>query len=98
MTLTRYFGCLMRSQVEHLSAVLGQFVFGQLKRPTLGATLDFGFDGSWYEKSFVRGEASFVQPVGYTLGDVFGNQNRNPAQVRGLIESGLLSEPGPARL
>ena len=40
MTLTRYFGCLMRSQVEHLSAVLGQFVFGQLKRPTLGATLD----------------------------------------------------------
>lgn len=62
----------------------------QLKRPTLGATLDFGFDGIWYEKSFVRGEASFVQPVGYTLGDVFGNQNRNPAQVRGLIETGLL--------
>src|SRR5713101_3494930 len=39
MTLTRYFG-LVRSQVEHLSAVLGQFVFGQLKRPPLGATLD----------------------------------------------------------
>ena len=40
MTLTRYFGGLVRSQVEHLSAVLGQFIFGQLKRPLLGATLD----------------------------------------------------------
>jgi hypothetical protein len=40
MTLTRYFGGLVRSQVEHLSAVLGEFVFGQLKRPPLGATLD----------------------------------------------------------
>src|SRR5205807_6136640 len=37
MTLTRYFGGLVRSQVEHLSATLGQFVFGQLKRPALGA-------------------------------------------------------------
>jgi len=50
----------------------------------------FGFDGIWYEKFFVRGEASFVQAVGYTLGDVFRNQNRNLAQVRGLIETGLL--------
>src|SRR5215471_6914879 len=40
MTLTRYFGGLVRSQVEHLSAGLGQLVFGQLKRPLLGATLD----------------------------------------------------------
>src|SRR5438132_7153882 len=32
MTLTRYFGGFVRSQVEHLSAVLGQFVFGQLQR------------------------------------------------------------------
>ncbi len=43
-----------------------------------------------YKKFFVRGEASFVQAVGYTPGDVFGNQNRNPAQVRGVIETGLL--------
>ena len=40
MTLTRYFGGFVRSQVEHLSATLGQFVFAQLKRPALGATLD----------------------------------------------------------
>jgi hypothetical protein len=43
-----------------------------------------------YKKFFVRGEASYVQAVGYTPGDVFGNQNRNPAQVRGLLETGLL--------
>jgi len=43
-----------------------------------------------YKKFFVRGEASLVQAVGYTPGDVFGNQNRNPAQVRGVIETGLL--------
>src|SRR3954453_9269937 len=38
MTLTRYFGGLVRSHVEQLSAVLGQFVFGELTRPALGAT------------------------------------------------------------
>jgi hypothetical protein len=43
-----------------------------------------------YKNFFVRGEASFVQAVQYTPGDVFGNQNRNPAQVRGLFETGLL--------
>jgi hypothetical protein len=48
MTLTRYFGGLVRSQVEHLSAVLGQFVFGQLKRPPLGATLDL--DSTVFER------------------------------------------------
>jgi hypothetical protein len=48
MTLTRYFGGLVRSQVEHLSAVLGQFVFGQLKRPALGATLDL--DSTVFER------------------------------------------------
>ena len=36
-----------------------------------------------------RGEASFVQAVGYTPGDVFGNRNRNPAQVRGVLETGI---------
>jgi hypothetical protein len=48
MTLTRYFGGLVRSQVEHLSAVLGQFVFGQLTGPPLGATLDL--DSTVFER------------------------------------------------
>jgi DDE family transposase len=48
MTLTRYFGGLVRSQVEHLSALLGQFIFGQLKRPPLGATLDL--DSTVFER------------------------------------------------
>src|ERR1700739_3208491 len=48
MTLTRYFGGLVHSQVEHLSAVLGQFVFGQLKRSALGATLDL--DSTVFER------------------------------------------------
>jgi hypothetical protein len=48
MTLTRYFGGIVRSQVEHLSEVLGQFVFGQLKRPALGATLDL--DSTVFER------------------------------------------------
>ena len=37
MTLTRYFGGLVRSQVEHLSAVLWQFSARQLRAPALGA-------------------------------------------------------------
>ena len=48
MTLTRYFGGMVRSQVEHLSVVLGQFVFGQLKRPPLGETLDL--DSTVFER------------------------------------------------
>ncbi len=48
MTLTRYFGGLVRSQVEHLSAMLGEFVFGQLKRSSLGATLDL--DSTIFER------------------------------------------------
>jgi hypothetical protein len=48
MTLTRYFGGFVRSQVEHLSEVLGQFVFRQLKRPVLGATLDL--DSTVFER------------------------------------------------
>jgi len=48
MTLTRYFGGFVRSQVEHLSAVLGEFVFSQLKRPVLGATLDL--DSTVFER------------------------------------------------
>jgi hypothetical protein len=43
-----------------------------------------------YKNFFARGEASFVQAVQYTPGDVFGNQNRNPAQVRGVLETGIL--------
>jgi hypothetical protein len=43
-----------------------------------------------YKNFFARGEASFVQAVQYTPGDVFGNQNRNPAQVRGALETGIL--------
>jgi Transposase DDE domain group 1 len=48
MTLTRYFGGLVRSQVEQLSTVLGQFIFGQFKRPPLGATLDL--DSTVFER------------------------------------------------
>src|ERR1700747_224999 len=48
MTLTRYFGGLVRSQVEHLSAVLGQFVLVELRRPALGATLDL--DSTVFER------------------------------------------------
>lgn len=43
-----------------------------------------------YKNFFARAEASFVQAVQYTPGDVFGNQNRNPAQVRGLLETGIV--------
>ena len=48
MTLTRYFGGLVRSQVEQLSAVLGQFMFGRLPQPPLGATLDL--DSTVFER------------------------------------------------
>jgi len=40
MTLTRYFGGLVRSQIEHLSEVLGQFMLRRLRAPALGAVLD----------------------------------------------------------
>ncbi len=43
-----------------------------------------------YKRFFVRGEVSFVQAMGYTPGDVFGGAGRNPAQVRGVLETGLL--------
>jgi hypothetical protein len=43
-----------------------------------------------YKNFFARAEASFVQAVQYTPGDVFGNMNRNPAQVRGVLETGIL--------
>jgi Transposase DDE domain group 1 len=48
MTLTRYFGGLVRSQIEHLSAVLGQFVLGGLRAPALGAVLDL--DSTVFER------------------------------------------------
>ena len=56
MTLTRYFGGLVRSHVEHLSAVLGQFVFEELKLPALGATLDL--DSTVFER-YGRQEGQF---------------------------------------
>jgi len=31
-----------------------------------------------------------VQAMSYTPGDVFGKQGRNPAQIRGVVEMGLL--------
>jgi hypothetical protein len=48
MTLTRYFGGLVRSQIEHLSAVLGQFVLRGLHAPALGAVLDL--DSTVFER------------------------------------------------
>ncbi len=43
-----------------------------------------------YKQFFVRAEGSFVQAMSYTPGDVFGGQGRNPVQVRGLIETGVI--------
>lgn len=43
-----------------------------------------------YKQFFFRAEVSYVQAMGYTSGDVFGSQGKSPAQVRGLIETGLL--------
>jgi hypothetical protein len=40
MTLARYFGGLVRSQIEHLSEVLAQFGLRRLRSPALGAVLD----------------------------------------------------------
>src|SRR5216683_1614263 len=48
MTLTRYFGGLVRSQIEHLSEVPGQFVLGRLRAPALGAVLDL--DSTVFER------------------------------------------------
>jgi hypothetical protein len=42
-----------------------------------------------YKKFFLRGEVSYVQAESYTSGDVFGNKNENPSQVRGLLETGI---------
>lgn len=39
-TLTRYFGGFVRSQVEHLSEVLGHFIMSRIPAPPLGAVLD----------------------------------------------------------
>jgi Putative beta-barrel porin-2, OmpL-like. bbp2 len=43
-----------------------------------------------YKQFFVRPEVSYVQALNYTSGAVFGNQGKNPAQVRGLLELGLM--------
>jgi outer membrane murein-binding lipoprotein Lpp len=43
-----------------------------------------------YKKFFFRPEVSFVQAMNYTSGAVFGSEGKNPAQVRGLIETGFI--------
>jgi hypothetical protein len=48
MTLTRYFGGLVRSQIEHLSEVLSQFGLRRLRAPALGAVLDL--DSTVFER------------------------------------------------
>jgi hypothetical protein len=48
MTLTRYFGGLVRSQIEHLSEVLSQFGSRRLRAPALGAVLDL--DSTVFER------------------------------------------------
>jgi hypothetical protein len=48
MTVTRYFGGFVRSQVEHLAAVLGAFTLARLTAPPLGAVLDL--DSTVFER------------------------------------------------
>jgi hypothetical protein len=43
-----------------------------------------------YKQFFVRGEASYVQAESYTYGDTFGHTFRNPSELRGLIETGII--------
>jgi hypothetical protein len=43
-----------------------------------------------YKQLFIRPEVSYVQAMNYTSGSVFGSRNGNPAQVRGMLEFGLL--------
>jgi hypothetical protein len=43
-----------------------------------------------YKQFFFRAEGSFVQATSYTSGDVFSGDGRNPSQLRGLIETGVL--------
>jgi len=48
MTVSRYLGGLVRSQVEHLSQTLWQFTAERLKAPALGAVLDL--DSTVFER------------------------------------------------
>ncbi len=48
MTLTRYLGGFVRSQVEHLSEVLWQFTVERLRTPALGMVLDL--DSTVFER------------------------------------------------
>jgi hypothetical protein len=48
MTLTRYLGGFVRSQVEHLTEVLWRFTLARLPAATLGAVLDF--DSTVFER------------------------------------------------
>jgi hypothetical protein len=43
-----------------------------------------------YKQFFVRPEVSYVQAMSYTPGDVFGGLGRNPSQIRGLVEFGVI--------
>lgn len=48
MTLTRYFGGLVRSQVEHMAEVLWRFTIARLRVPALGTVLDL--DSTVFER------------------------------------------------
>jgi hypothetical protein len=48
MTLTRYFGGFVRSQVEHMANVLWRFTVTRLRVPSLGAVLDL--DSTVFER------------------------------------------------
>jgi Transposase DDE domain group 1 len=48
ITLTRYFGGFLRSQVEHLGQWLNRFIVGRLRCPMLGSVLDL--DSTVFER------------------------------------------------
>jgi hypothetical protein len=43
-----------------------------------------------HQRFFTRSDLSFVRANRFTPGDVFGPQNTNPNQLRGVIEVGFL--------
>jgi hypothetical protein len=43
-----------------------------------------------YNQFFVRPEVSYVQALNYAPGGTFGSDGRNPVQVRGLLEAGVI--------
>jgi len=89
MTLTRYFGGLVRSQIEHLSEVLGQFVLRRLRAPALGAVLDL--DSTVFER-YGRQQGSLK---GYNPRK-FGRPSHHPllamlAEAKVVLHAGLRS-------